>query len=448
MDKTTEVTLTVREQKRLYVITEVLAGRWAAAEAAEKLGLSLRQTRRLLAAYRRDGPSALVHGNRGRATARRLSPELRDQVAGLIKVNYSDYNDYHLTETLAEEHGILLSRSSVRRIRREGGYPSPRKRRSPRHRSWRQRSARRGMLIQVDGSDHDWLEGRGPKLSLLAAIDDATSEVAWALFRPEEDTAGYFLLMQHIFQTHGLPEAVYADRHTIFQSPKKATIAEELAGKPPRSQFGRLLDELDILLIQAHSPQAKGRIERLFETLQDRLVKALRQAGATNVVEANQALPEFLPRFNQRFAMPPAEEPTAYRPWPMGPEPDDVLCFKHERVVANDNAISFSGQRLSIEPGPHRRSYARCRVQVHQLLNGQLLVCYQSKPIARFKPLLAGPPTLGKFTPADPQPVKTRITTNRQIRQSVTPQQPYKPAPDHPWRKLFLIQGKSKKTEG
>lgn len=448
MDKTTEVTLTVREQKRLFVITEVLAGRWTAAQAAGKLGLSLRQTRRLLATYRRDGPSSLVHGNRGRVTARRLSPELRDEVVGLVRGSYPDYNDYHLAEILAEEHGLVLSRSSVRRIRRAAGLPSPRKRRSPRHRSWRQRSARRGMLLQIDGSDHDWLESRGPKLSLLAAIDDATGEVLWALFRPEEDAAGYFLLLEHILHTHGLPEAVYADRHTIFQSPKKATIAEELAGKLPRSQFGRLLDELDVLLIKAHSPQAKGRIERLFGTLQDRLVKALRQAGATCLEEANQVLPGFLPRFNARFAVPPAEEPTAYRPWPMGLEPDDVLCFKHERVVANDNAISFSGQRLSIDPGPHRRSFAHCRVEVRQLLNGQLLVCYQGKPIARFKPLLASPPTPGKFTPADPQPVKTRITTNRQIRHRVTPRQPYKPAPDHPWRKPFLIQTKPKKAPG
>jgi transposase len=448
MDKTREVTLTVREQKRLFVITEVVAGRWTAAEGAEKLGLSLRQMRRLLAACRRDGPSALVHGNRGRATARRLSPGLREQVVGLVKSSYSDYNDYHLAEILAEEHDIILSRSSVRRIRRGAGVPGPRKRRSPRHRSQRPRSARRGMLLQIDGSDHAWLENRGPKLSLLAAIDDATGEVVWAVFRPEEDAVGYFLLLQHILQTHGLPEAVYADRHTIFQSPKKATIAEELAGKLPRSQFGRLLDELDILLIKAHSPQAKGRIERLFGTLQDRLVKALRQAGATSLEEANQVLPGFLSRFNARFAVPPAEEPSAYRPWPTGLKPEDVLCFKHERVVANDNAISFSGQRLSIEPGSPRRSYARCRVEVRQLLNGQLLVSYQGKPIARFKPLLAGPPTLAKFTPADPQPVRVRITPTSRKRPARKSQQPYKPPPDHPWRKPFLIQGKPKKTEG
>jgi transposase len=292
-----EVTLTVREQKRLFVITEVLAGRWSAAEAADKLGISLRQMRRLLAAFRREGPAGLVHGNRGRITARRIPVETREKVIRLTSNSYRDYNDYHLAETLAEEHGVTLSRSSVRRIRREAGLPSPRKRRSPRHRSRRERSPRRGMLLQVDGSKHDWLEGRAPKLSLLAAIDDATGEIPWALFRPEEDAAGYFLLFQHIFRTLGLPLAIYADRHTIFQSPKRASIAEELEGKPPRSQLGRLLDELHIQLIKAHSPQAKGRIERLFGTFQDRLVKALRLAGAANIDEANQVLPSFLPRF-------------------------------------------------------------------------------------------------------------------------------------------------------
>jgi transposase len=444
MDKDKEVTLTVREQKRLFVITEVLSGRWSAAEAADKLGLSLRQMRRLLAAYRQDGPPALVHGNRGRAASRRIPPELREEVLRLIGASYSDYNDCHLTEILAEEHCLVLSRSSVRRIRREAGLASPRRRRPPRHRSWRERSPQRGMLLQIDGSDHDWLEGRGPKLSLLAAIDDATGEVVGALFRPEEDTVGYFLLMQHVFETQGLPLAVYADRHTIFQSPKKATIAEELAGKLPRSQFGRLLDELDIRLIEAHSPQAKGRIERLFGTLQDRLVKALRQAGATNVDEANQVLADFLARYNARFAVPPTQEPSTYRPWPPGLEPDAALCFKHERVVANDNAISFSGQRLAIEPGSPRRAYAHCRVEVRQLLNGQLLVCYQGKPIARFKPLLTGLPTIGKFTPADPQPVKAKITSARRTRQPKEKGHPYKPPPDHPWRRGFFVKNRLK----
>lgn len=351
-----EVTLTVREQKRLYVITEVLAGRWSASQAAAKLELSLRQMRRLLGAFRRDGPAALPHRSRGRPSHRRIPPEIRQKVLTLTSTRYPDFNDHHLTDILAEEHGIHLSRSSVRRLRREAGLASPRKRRAPRHRSWRQRLPQTGMLLQVDGSWHPWLEDRGPWLCLIAAVDDATGHVPWAIFRPQEDAAGYFMLLEHLSHTHGLPLAVYADRHTIFQSPKKASVAEELAGKLPRSQLGRLLDELAIQLIPAHSPQAKGRIERLFGTLQDRLVKALRQAGASTLEEANQVLQHFLPAYNTRFAVPSAQPGSAYRPWPAGIHPQDVFCFKHERVVANDNTISFNGHRLPIAPGPARRS--------------------------------------------------------------------------------------------
>jgi len=444
----TEVTLTVREQKRLYVITEVLAGHWSASQAADKLELSLRQVRRLLAAYRRDGPAGLVHGNRGRASPRRISPEIREKVVSLTRTSYPDYNDHHLTEVLGEEHGIRLSRSSVRRIRRAVDLASPRKRRPPRHRSWRERSPQAGMLLQIDGSQHKWLEDRGPKLCLIAAIDDATGEVPWAVFRPQEDSAGYFLLLKHLFQTHGLPLAVYADRHTIFQSPKKASIAEELAGKPPRSQLGRLLDELEIRLIPAHSPQAKGRIERLFGTLQDRLLKALRRAGASTLEDANLVLAHFLPAYNARFAVPAAQASSTYRPWPAGLQPETVLCFKHERVVAKDNTLSFSGHRLPIEPASHRRSYADCRVEVRQQLNGQLLVCYQGRPLVRFKPLDPGPPAVGKFTPAEPQPIPAQAIITKPVSRPKVARRPSKPAADHPWRQSVIAKGKPKKRRG
>ena len=359
-----EVTLTVREQKRLFVITETLAGRWTASQAAVKLALSLRQMRRLLAAYRRDGPVGLVHGNRGRPSPRRIPARIRENVLTLARTNYPDYNDHHLTDVLADDHGIHLSRSSLRRLRRAAGLATPRKKRAPRHRSRRQRRPQTGMLLQVDGSWHPWLgpfrpggaEDRGPWLCLIAAVDDATGHLPWAVLRPQEDAAGYFMLLEHLSHTHGLPLAIYADRHTIFQSPKKASVAEELAGKLHRSQFGRLLDELAIQLIPAHSPQAKGRIERLFGTLQDRLVKALRQAGAMSLEDANHALQHFLPGYNSRFAVPPAQPESAYRPWPAGLHPQDVFCFKHERVVAKDNTISFNGHRLPIAPGPARRS--------------------------------------------------------------------------------------------
>jgi hypothetical protein len=291
------------------------------------------------------------------------------------------------------------------------------------------------MLLQLDGSTHDWLEGRGGQLTLIAAIDDATNEVPYALFREAEDAAGYFELMQTISQTHGLPQAVYADRHSIFQSPAKATLEQEMAGQLPRSQFGRLMDELAIELIEARSPQAKGRIERLFGTLQDRLVKELREAGATTLDEANQVLWKYLPHFNARFRVLPGESGSAYRPWPVDLKPEETFCFKHQRTVNGDNTISFSGHPLPIPPDRHRASYRRARVDVHQGLDGTLAICYQGRTLATFESKSNGPVRVGKFTPAPlakPDPPPEPVTTTQPTRARKVR---YQPVLNHPWRR-------------
>lgn len=428
------VTLTARDQRRLNLIVEVVAGRLTAREAAQLLGVSVRQTRRLIAAYRLEGVVGLVHGNRGRPPANKTPPEVQQEIVRLFQTNYKDYNDSHLTDKLWEKHEIYVSRSTLRRLRRADGKSSPRKRRSPKHRSRRRRYPQRGMLLQVDGSDHDWLEERGPQLTLLAAIDDATSEVVGALFRKEEDAAGYFELMLGISQTLGVPQAVYADRHTIFQSPTKATLEQEIAGQLPRSQFGRLMDELEVGLIGAHSPQAKGRIERLFGTLQDRLVKELREAGATTLPEANHVLLDYLPRFNARFSVPPRDAGSAYRPLPTELAVEKVFCMKHIRKVRGDNTIGFSGHTLPIPPDRQRGSYRNAQVDVHQRLDGSLAICYQGRALVVYQPASDAPVRVGKFTPApfaepDPPPQPAPV---------VKPQEPkahYRPAPNHPWRR-------------
>jgi len=432
-----QVILTVKEQQRLVVLTEMDARRITGQEAAQLMGLSLRHTRRLLAAYRQQGVAAVAHGNRGRAAARRTPAAMRDQVLLLARTIYLDYNDQHFSEELAAQHGLVLSRSTVRRLRREAGLGSPRHRRRPQHRSRRARYPQAGMLLQVDGSNHDWLEGRGPRLTLLAAIDDATNEVPYALFREQEDAAGYFLLLRQIAASHGLPLALYADRHTIFQSPAAATLAQQLRGEVPQSQFGRLLAELSIQLIAARSPQAKGRVERLFGTLQDRLVKALRQANASSDTEANAVLLQFLPAFNARFTVPAAQPDSQYRPWPATLPAEDVLCFKHDRTVANDNTISFHGVTLHIPAGPDRISYAKARVQVRQYLDGRVGICYHHQILTIIQTQSVGPLRVGLLgaihqvvEPAlpDPDPQPTEAVDKPS-------QQPRKPAADHPWRR-------------
>jgi transposase len=434
------VTLTVKEQKRLKVIIELDAGRMKAREAAEMLDLSVRQVRRLVAAYRKEGAAALAHGNRGRRSVHRISEEVRDRILELARGPYHDYNDTHFAEKLGEQHGILVSRSTVRRLRRSIGQGSPRKRRPPRHRSRRERYPLPGMLLQIDGSQHDWLEGRGPPLVLIAAIDDATNEVPYALFRYQEDAAGYFELMQAISQSHGLPLAVYADRHTIFKSPAKATIEQQLSGELPRSQFGRLMHELAIESISALSPQAKGRVERLFGTLQDRLVKELREAQVSTLEEANRVLWSYLPAFNARFALPATHTDSAYRSWPADLQPEQVFSFKHQRTVTSDNTISFDGKKLQIPPGPKRISYARARVDVHQYLDGRLAICYKDEVLIVYQPASQDPVRVGKFTPAIlPEPTSPGPEPHREASMP-KPREPYKPAPDHPWRRYPVTQ--------
>ncbi|HIE57619.1 MAG TPA: ISNCY family transposase [Anaerolineales bacterium] len=433
-----KVILNRKEQKRLMVLNEVEAGRLKGREAAAVLGLSLRQVRRLLAAYRERGAAGLAHGNRGRISSRRLPEATRERIVELARTPYADYNDQHLTEVLWERHDIQVSRSTVRTLRREAGLPSPRRHRPSRHRQRRPRYPQEGMLLQVDGSDHDWLEGRGPRLTLIAAIDDATNEVPAAVFREQEDAAGYFLLMERTSQTHGLPLAVYADRHTIFQSPKKQTLAQELAGERPQSQFGRLLDQLEIELIPAYSPQAKGRIERLFGTLQDRLVKALREAGADDQEKANRVLATFLPGFNARFMRPAEQAGSAYRPWPTAQKPEELFCFKYSRTVANDNTVSMAGHKLQIPPGKRRYSYARARVELRHSLDGRLFIYYQGECLATFEPREPGPPRVGKFTPAsssEPAPSPPPTQPEQPSRPAKKGKKPWKPSADHPWRR-------------
>jgi transposase len=435
------VTLNMNEIKRHHVLQLVEENRITGVEASKHLGLSLRQVRRLLAKYRQEGMAGLVHGNRGRTANNRVDEHVRVKIQKLAQEEYKDYNDSHFTEELSEEHDLAVSRSTVRRIRRAMGQKSPRKHRSARYRSRRERKPKAGMLLQADGSRHDWLEGRGAWLSLIAYIDDATNEVSGASFRDEEDAAGYFLGLQQICLETGIPGAIYADQHTIFQSPTKATIEQILAGEQPRSQFGRLLDELGIELIVARSPQAKGRIERLWGTFQDRLVKALRKAGASNREEANQVLVSFLPKYNQRFRVKPAQEGTAYVPWPKVYRAKDYFCFKHTRTVTNDNTIPFDGHRLQIPPGPKRRSYAKAKVEVQQHLNGQLEIRYQEKSLATFQPADQQPVRVKKFSP-----LPEDETPKKQVQQKPAPKpkerKPFKPAADHPWRKpLFAKKG-------
>ena len=367
------VTLNKKEQKRLMVLNQVEMGKIIGREASEVLGLSLRHVRRLSAAYRKEGARALADGNRGRRPKHALDEGPRKQVIELAQSTYPGCNTQHFTELLVESEGIALSRSTVRRILLQGGIRSPRKRRPPKHRSRRERYPKEGMLLQIDGSRHDWLEGRGPWLSLIGAIDDTTGKVFHALFQEQEDAQGYFLLLRHIVSSYGIPMVLYHDRHGIFERSKRQTesLEEQLEGRRRPTQFGRLMEELGIVSIPSLSPQARGRIERRWGTFQDRLVSELRLAGARNLEEANRVLWDFLPRYNQKFTVPAAQPDSAFGQPGEGFVPDEVFCFKYHRVVGTDNVVRFGEHRLQILPTNGRLSYARARVEVQERMDGR-----------------------------------------------------------------------------
>jgi len=372
------------DKKREFVLRQLDAHRMTAVEAATSLGLSERQVRRLLAAFRQEGAEAAVHGNRGRAPDHTLSPQIRQRVIELAQTTYAGFNQTHLTEKLRSVEGITISRASVQRILCAAGIRSPRRRRRPKHRSRRERRPQAGMLLQIDGSRHDWLEGRGPYLSLAGAIDDATNEVTAALFRLEEDAHGYMLLFHRIVTERGIPLAVYADRHGIFQrSPlDQETIDEQLAGRRQLTQVGRMFDDLGIELVTAMSPQAKGRIERLWGTFQDRLVSELRLAGATTLDDANVVLAQFLPAFNKQFMHPPATEGSAYRPVPARLDLLTIFSFQYSRIVANDNTVCYDKSVVQIPASPERSSYAKAKTLLCVGLDGSLSVVHNGRRVA------------------------------------------------------------------
>jgi transposase len=424
------LTLSKRDERRVEVLNRVLAGQLRAAEAALLLGVGERQAYRLVGAYRRDGPRAVVHGNRGRTPARAIEVEVREAVVALATGRYAGFNHSHLTEMLQEREGLQLSRATVQRVLAAAGVSSPRRRRRrSKHRARRERYPQEGMLLQVDASHHAWLQERSPKLALLGAIDDATGKVVAALFQQLENAEGYLRLLRQVVRQAGIPQALYTDKHSVFWPTASETLEEQLAGRRSATQFGRAMQELGVELIAAHSPQAKGRVERLWDTLQDRLIAELRLANVCTIEQANAFLPSFLRRFNAKLAVAPLQEGSAYRPRLSSAEVDRILCFKHERVVSNDNCVRLGQGVFQIRPGPNQRGYAKARVVVHETVDHHFSVFYRGEELPSklipLRKLLSPKPAsrLPSRAPAPPQPLQLDLKPL-----------PWKPPPDHPWR--------------
>src|ERR1700675_3862218 len=322
-------TMSRKEVPRAGLVKAALAGKITNAEGARALRLRVRQFRRLKRQFRQRGARGLLHGLRGQPGNGRLTAEVRDQIAALMTTTYLDFNDVHLTEKLREVHQLGVSRSSVRTLRRALGRPAKRPRAAPQHRSRRPRRAALGQLAQLDASPFAWFEARGPAATLHGLIDDATSTPLALWFRPNEDLHGYVTVLDRTCRTYGLPVELYGDRLNVFaRNDPHWTLAEELQGHEDPTHFGRMLHALGIGFIRAHSPQAKGRIERLWGTLQDRLTSELRLRGIRTLEAGNAFLPEFLPeslpacaRTSPRASRPPPPSPPRCGARPRGTLP-------------------------------------------------------------------------------------------------------------------------------
>ncbi|MDY0322912.1 MAG: ISNCY family transposase [Candidatus Carbobacillus sp.] len=415
------MTLTKKELKRYTVIMKHINGLITVSEAANELKLSIRQVFRLKKKILEEGVTGLIHKNRGRKPAHALSKNTLQSIQQLMTSEpYRHCNDHHLAELLAEHEGIFVSPSTIRRIRCQSNFPPKRKRRPPKAHRPRTRKPQAGMLVQIDASFHRWLEDTEP-FALLAAIDDATGEIISATFRPREDTEGYFLLLKQLIEQKGIPMSLYSDRHTIFRSPKEdaLSVEEELAGETsPLSQFGAALQELGITHIKALTPQAKGRIERLFGTLQDRWVVELRLHSIHSIEEANQILPHLIEKHNRLFAVQPADPEHAYVPLSEGQDINMILCYREKRTIGPGETISYGGKTYKIAAKNDKLTIpVKTRVEIRETLNGERFIWYKGEkyPLEEVeKPNRQNPPQKEKASHA---------------------RSPHKPAADHPWRK-------------
>jgi transposase len=379
-----KITLSQRQLQRFRVMGLVEAGRITLKEAAEKIGRSYRQAKRIWKRVKEEGVKGMIHGNTGKPSSHRIPEEIQEKVLQLSQRRYGEFNDTHFTEMLSEQEQIGLSRETVRKIRRQAGIGSKRKRRPMRHRKRRERKAQEGWMILWDGSPHRWFGPDLPPCCLMAAIDDATGAILAARFFLFEGTEGYLWLLRQIVTRYGIPVSIYQDRHGSLQrNDDHWTLEEELAGRQEPTQVGQALRALGIQPIFALSPQAKGRIERLFGTLQDRLGAELGLAKVTTLQQGNNLLPTFLRRFNRRFAIAAHQSEKAWRPVPETLDVDRAISFHYPTKVGLDNTVRLGELLLDIPPGPLGRSYAKARVEARQLLNGSWKVYYQDRLIAK-----------------------------------------------------------------
>ena len=415
------ITLTKKEADRLGILQAVAEGSMSRREAAARLGLGERQVRRLAERLAREGPRGLVSRSRGRRSGNAIPAATREAIMDRVRERYADFPPTLAREKLAERDGLRVSKETLRKWMAEDGLWRAKGRKKPAVHRTRQRRARVGELVQIDGSPHDWFEGRDGKCSLIAFVDDATSLLLAARFRPTETTEAYMRTLRAYIDMWGCPAALYSDRHSIFRI--------NVPGKEgERTQFSRALDELGIEAVHAYSPQAKGRVERVFRTLQERLTRELRLEGVSGIEAANGFLEGYVVGHNARFAQEPREEGNGHREHGFeSVELDRILCLRHERKLTRNLTFKFANREYGIQGEGKGYRLQGKEVTLREGWDGELTVLLGERELqAR---------VLGEGRKA--VPLEDSKTVNSAADRAAEKQRKgpkYKPAANHPWK--------------
>jgi transposase len=413
------IAMSVRERRRMTVMTRVTGGVLKLFTAAEMMRVSYRQAKRILQRYRQDGDAGLVHRGRGRGSNRQRPASERKRALALYAAKYHGFGPLLASEHLADDHGLVVDHETLRRWLVAAGTWKPQHKRAA-HRAARERRPRRGDLVQIDGSEHDWFEGRGPRAVMMVMVDDATT-TTYARFYAAEDTAAAYDIFDRYVHLYGLPAALYPDRDSIYICTREANLEEELAHLGPETQFARAMRELNVDLIPAYSPQAKGRVERRHGLFQDRLVKEMRLLGICTIETANAYLDgKFLRLVNERYTVEPSDPSNGHRQRPSDATLALVLTWQEPRSVANDWTIRWNNRRLQIDARHAALGLPGRRVVVIERRDGTLAILYRGRMLTfRDAPAPTTPAHRPSLLQARPRTVQI-------------------PAADHPWRRYAL----------
>lgn len=404
------IIMNMQELRRLPVIHNVINMQLTQKEAADTLGLSDRQVRRIIAKVKTEGDQAIIHCLRSKTSNRATAPDKKDKILDLCRTRYKGFNPTFAAEKLFEIDKIQVNRETLRGwfIDSDIDY---KKRRAPKHRSWRPRKESYGQMIQLDGSHHNWLEGRGPKCVLMGYIDDATGSF-FGRFYGFEGTIPAMDSFKRYIKKYGIPQSIYLDNHSTYKSTKRPTIEDELTNQRALSQMGRIFKDLGVDIIYADSPQAKGRIERSFGTHQDRLVKEMRLADISSIRDANRFLAcYYTPKHNRKFTVPAKNKADLHRPIPEKMDLDRIFCIKNQACLRNDFTIRYNSIYYQILDVIRSK-----KVDIEERLNGRLYIYHKDTQL--------------RYTVIDKRPQKPNV--------SYEPRQKYIIPKDHPWRKFKI----------